>query len=205
MVRYDLLQKHSALKSVINMPVKLRMLKALKNARKLVWSIIFWSPALKRGPFLTEQSKRLYWRFEQSIFLFPQLTLMFAATGGINLVLLTLSFLISSPDGCKKYVPHFPLLYTLLHAVALLIKWRQPGVFRKCYLFFQLLSVASVLNFRDLMITCSVTRDYGSLRSTLTGYYMLVVTVYFHNSTLLTALFLLFTIPLGLQQTEVTL
>lgn len=156
--------------------------------------VLFWSPALRRK-FLTEKSKTLYESFQRTVFLFPQLTRVFVALGLLDLTLLIYSSVAKYRHTCSKYTG--PVSFStsvLLHAVFLLIQWRLPSVFRKCHLLFEGLSVLTLALTSDWITQCKWITEFGALRVTFASFYMLVVTIYFQYSTLLTVLFVLLNI-----------
>ena len=169
----------------------------LKTLTALSWKwfnlVVFWSPALKRN-FLTGRSKPLFERFQRTIFLFPQLKHLFIALGLLNLTLLVLSLVVNQDhiicNPLTGRITHGASL--ALHFVLLFIQWRLPAVFRKLHILFEGLSVLTIAFANDNITQCSWITELGVVRVTFSAFYLLVVTIYFQYSTVLTVCFALY-------------
>ena len=151
--------------------------------RQFLWNAIYWSPALYKRPFLTKQSKQAYVQFQLNAFVFPQLNKIFVAFAALNLAILILSLTID--DSYNS--PIAPALFMVLHGGFFLVKYCGPrGLFRNSHMLFSLLSAFSVYEVGFMVNTCMGGRASNSLIVTCLGFYMLIVTIYFQYSTLLT-------------------
>lgn len=174
-------------------------LRSLKKVVAFIWKwlnlVVFWSPALRRK-FLTNRSKPLYERFQRTIFLFPQLARLFVALGLLSLTLLVLSIVVvGSNHSCHRLSPQMSQVIVLsLHAVFLLIKLFLPAVFQKCHILFEGISAITIAFTNDFVTSCDLIAELGVVRVTFSAFYMLVVTIYFQYSTLLTVIFCMYRI-----------
>lgn len=167
--------------------------KRLKKVPLFLWKwlniVVFWSPALRRN-FLTDQSKPLYESFQRTVFLFPQLTRVFVALGFLNLTLLVYSSAVQYEHKCSNLIgPVSQSLSLTLHVAFLLIRWRVPSTFRRCHILFECVSVSLIAFTTDWVTHCAWVSEFGVLRVTFAAFFMLVVTIYFQYSTLMTVVF----------------
>ena len=144
---------------------------------------------------MTGKSKPLFERFQRTIFLFPQLMRLFIALGLLNLTLLILSLVVMDADNfqCNPLTGKISHGASLtLHAVLLLIQYRWPAVFRKFHILFEGLSALTIAFANDNITQCKWITELGVVRVTFSAFYLLVVTIYFQYSTLLTVVFALY-------------
>ena len=160
----------------------LHIVPILRIIERLVWKVIYWTPALYKRPFLVKSSRSSYVKFQLNIFVLPQLNRIIVAIASLDLAVLILTVTVDDVS-YNEYTPYTPAMFVALHGVFLTVKYCSPKLFRRIHLPISLLSAISVGKISNLVNICSIS---SSLEVASLGFYMLIVTIYFQYSTFLT-------------------